>query len=475
MLIDLLLDWAAKADRILWGPWTMALIAVVALYLGVKSGFFQLRRFRTIWQYTLGRLFSLESSPSRGKPTPFQATTTALASTVGMGNMAGVATALSVGGPGAIFWMWVFALLGMITKTAEITLAVHYREVHASGEIHGGPMYYMRKGLGWPLLAKLFSLGVLFNSLFTATLIQSHTVGRSFLKSFHINPYITTVAMALVTAFVILGGIYRIGRFCEKLVPLMSLLYIAVGFFIFVVNYDKIPEVFSTVFRFAFAPAPAAGGFAGATVIAALKNGMSRGMLSNEAGLGTAPMVHANAETPHPFQQGMWGSMEVFFDTLVICTITSFAILSTGVLSNGESGIELVIAAFSSEMAPPLASILISISILTFCLTTQIGFFVYYETSIINLFGPSALPYFKLLYLIPGIVFAGVADVNSLWVFTNISVGVCSIPNLIAVLALSPAFFMLMSDFLSGKNNYRTSRTDAGQGYVMQPKSATIR
>ncbi len=474
MFIDHLLDWAAKTDRLLWGPWTMALIAVVALYLGVRSGFFQVRGIRTIWRYTLGRLFSSKASPSRGMLTPFQATTTALASTVGMGNMAGVATALSVGGPGAIFWMWLFALLGMITKTAEITLAVHYRDVDTSGEIHGGPMYYMRKGLGWPFLARLFSLGVLFNSLFTATLIQSHTVGRSFLKSFHLNPYITTVAMALITAFVILGGIKRIGRFCEKLVPFMSLLYIAGGLFIFVVNYEKIPEVFSTIFRFAFEPAPAAGGFAGATVIAALKNGMSRGMLSNEAGLGTAPMVHANAETPHPFQQGLWGSIEVFFDTLVICTITSFAILSTGVLSNGESGIALVIGAFSSEMAPALASILISVSILTFCLTTQIGFFVYYETSLINLFGSRPLPYFKLLYLVPGIVFAGVADVDSLWVFTNISVGVCSIPNLIAVLALSPAFFSLMSDFLSGKNAYRTSRSDAGQDYVMQPKSTSI-
>jgi len=332
-MIDTILSWAGRIDTILWGPWTMAFIALVGLYLGLRSRFFQLRGVRLIWRNTLGKVFSSPREQSREKITPFQATATALASTVGMGNMAGVATALSVGGPGAIFWMWIFALLGMMTKTVEITLAVHYREFDPDGALHGGPMYYMRKGLGWPLLAKLFSLGILVNSLFTATLIQSHTVGRSFLKSYALNPYLTTGIMAVVTGVVIFGGIRRIGRFCETLVPLMSLLYIAGGLVIFVLNFDRIPDVFSSIFTYAFAPAPAAGGFAGAAIAATLKQGMARGMLSNEAGLGTAPMVHANADTPHPFQQGLWGAFEVFFDTIVICTITSFAILSTGVLS----------------------------------------------------------------------------------------------------------------------------------------------
>jgi AGCS family alanine or glycine:cation symporter len=453
-MIDRILTGAAQIDLFLWGPWTMVFIGLVALYLGLKTGFFQMRRFPLICRKTLGTLFKRRASSDGSTITPFQATSTALASTVGMGNIAGVATALSVGGPGAIFWMWIFALLGMMTKTAEITLAVHYRETDADGTLRGGPMYYMRKGLGWPALARLFSLGVLINALFTATLIQSHTVGRSFLKSYRINPYVTTAAMAAITAFVILGGIKRIGRFCERLVPLMSLLYIASGLAIFLINFDKIPEVFSTIFRYAFAPAPAVGGFAGAALSAALKNGMAKGMLSNEAGLGLAPMVHAAADTPHPFQQGLWGALEVFFDTMIICTITAFAVLSTGVLAGGESGIELVISAFSSSLSPGVAGALISVAILTFCLTTQIGFFIYYETSVINVFGRRAMPYFRWFYLLPGVVFAGVADVDRLWVFANISVGVCALPNLVAVLALSGLFFTLMRDYLTGANKF---------------------
>jgi AGCS family alanine or glycine:cation symporter len=398
--------------------------------------------------------------------TPFQATSTALASTVGMGNMAGVATALSIGGPGAIFWMWVLALLSMMTKTAEITLAVHYRDVDKKGNLRGGPMYYIQKGLGWRSLAKLFAAGVLVNSLFTATLLQSHTVGRAFLSSYRIDPHITTGLMALATAVVIIGGIRRIGQVCERLVPFMSIVYLSAGILIFIINYEKIPEVFGMIFQHAIAPAPAAGGFAGAAVRAAIKEGMAKGMLSNEAGLGTAPMAHATADTGHPFQQGLWGAFEVFIDTVVICTITSFAILSTGLLTSGKSGIELVIESFGSVFSPGVAGTLISISILTFCLSTQIGFFIYYETSIVSLFGKRAMAYMKWIYLLPGVIFAGIADVEKLWVFANISVGVCSLPNLVALLALSGAFFKLMKDYLMDKNKFATAIVDSSKTYV---------
>lgn len=469
-MIETILDWAGTIDGILWGPWTKIFIAAVAAYLTIRSGFFQFRGLRLTWQYTLGKLFSQSVPRNAKKMTPFQATATALASTVGMGNMAGVATALSVGGAGAIFWMWILALFSMITKTAEITLAVHYREIDADGKVHGGPMYYIRKGLGRPLLARLFSLGVLINSIITATLLQSHTVGRAFLKSYHIDPYIVTGAMALVTAVVIIGGVSRIGRFCETLVPLMSLLYIGGGLYILILNYARIPDVFSTIITYAFTPAPMVGGFAGATIAAAIKQGMARGMLSNEAGLGTAPMVHATASTPHPFQQGLWGIFEVFVDTIVICTITSFAILSTGVLAGGESGIELVMSAFSSVLASGVSDTFISVSILTFCLTTQIGFFIYYETAVINVFNAKAMRYLKWFYLMPGVIFAGVADVDRIWVFANISVGVCSLPNLIAVLALSGGFFRLMQDYLSGEHRFRTEITDkSSSNYVKIP------
>ncbi len=463
---DKILDVASGIDRILWGPWTLAFIAAVAVFFTIRSKGFQIRRIRFIFEKTFGTIFTGTKTKAKGRMTPFQATSTALASTVGMGNMAGVATALSIGGPGAIFWMWLLALLSMMTKTAEITLAVHYREEDESGNLRGGPMYYIQKGLGWKSLAKLFAAGVLINSLFTATLLQSHTVGRAFLSSYGVNPHITTGAMALLTAVVIIGGIRRIGQVCERLVPFMSIVYIVAGIFIFIANYAKIPEVFGMIFQYAFAPVPAVGGFAGAAVRAALKEGMAKGMLSNEAGLGTAPMVHATADTEHPFQQGLWGAFEVFIDTIVICTITSFAILSTGLLSSGKSGIELVIDSFGSVFPPSLAGTLISIAILTFCLSTQIGFFIYYETSIVSLFGKRAMAAMKWVYLLPGVIFAGIADVEKLWVFANISVGMCSIPNLVALLALSGAFFKLMRDYIEDKNKYATAVVDVSKAYV---------
>ncbi len=465
-MLDRILGAAAAVDSILWGPWTLVFVAAVAVYLTVRSKGFQIRGIRLIIKKTIGTLFTGTRTRAKGRMTPFQATSTALASTVGMGNMAGVATALSIGGPGAIFWMWVLALLSMMTKTAEITLAVHYREVDDKGGLRGGPMYYIRKGLGWKFLAKLFAAGVLVNALFTATLLQSHTVGRAFLSSYKIDPHITTGIMALVTGVVIIGGIRRIGLVCERLVPFMAFVYLAAGILIFFINYAKIPEVFGTIFRHAFAPLPAAGGFAGAAIRTAVKEGMAKGMLSNEAGLGTAPMAHATADTPHPFQQGLWGAFEVFVDTLVICTITSFAILSTGFLSSGKSGIEQVIDSFASVFSPDAAGLLISIAILTFCLSTQIGFFIYYETSIVSLFGKKAMTYMRWVYLVPGVLFAGIADVEKLWVFANISVGVCSLPNLVALLALSGAFFTLMKDYIRGTNAYATSAVDSTRAYV---------
>jgi alanine or glycine:cation symporter, AGCS family len=465
-MFEQLLTLAGRVDAVLWGPWTMAFIAATALLFTLRSRFFQFRRFGYILSRTAGSVLKKGEGARRGRLTPFQAASTALASTVGMGNMAGVATALSLGGPGAVFWMWLLAFLGMMTKTAEITLAVHYREVSSDGRVRGGPMYYIRKGLGWSFLAKAFSVGIVINALFAATLLQSHTVGRALLGSYGVNPYITTGAMAAVTAAVIIGGLRRIGRFCERLVPLMSFVYIVSGLAVFFLNSRRIPAVFALIFSSAFSPVPAAAGAAGHAVGAALKYGMARGMLSNEAGLGTAPMAHATADTPHPFRQGMWGAFEVFVDTIVICTISAFAILSTGVLDGGKTGIELVTAAFGASLTPDIASAIVAFSILTFCLTTQIGFFIYFETAASDAFGASSLRWLKWVYLLPGVVFAGFADVDRLWVFANIAVGVCALPNLVAVLALSGVFFVLMKDDLEGRNAYATESTDRSRQYV---------
>ncbi|MFC1500595.1 alanine/glycine:cation symporter family protein [Candidatus Zixiibacteriota bacterium] len=482
-MIDSILSFASRIDAILWGPWTIVFIASVSVYFTVKSRFFPVRRMGLILRSTFGSLLEKkEEKPRdpaiayedeevikrrrRGRMTPFQATSTALASTVGMGSIAGIATALSVGGPGAIFWMWLLAFLSMMTKTAEITLAVHYRDIDDQGRIRGGPMYYINRGLGWPFLATLFSLGIFVNSLCSASLLQAHTVGRAFLESYGTSPYLVTGVMTAITAVVVIGGVRRIGRMSESLVPTMSIVYVIAGVILFIVNFRQIPDVFGLIFRSAFAPAPAMGGFAGVAVSQAIQKGMSLGMFSNEAGLGTAPMAHATADTDHPFRQGMWGAFEVFMVTFIICTITSFAVLSTGVLSSGVSGIELVMAAFSSVFPEQLTNVLISFIILTFCLTTQIGFFIYFETAASNVFSARVMKYLKWLYFIPPVLFAGVADVDRLWVFANIAVGVCAIPNLIAVVALRKEIFKLMHDFVDGRHRYATRLIDVSKEYV---------
>lgn len=487
-MIDAFLQFLADVDSWLWGPWTMAFIAFVSVFFTVRSGFFQVRGVGYIWRRTLGRTLGAVGAGGPGPATsgtaavaqgpaddterqtmtPFQATATSLAGTVGMGNMAGVATALSVGGPGAIFWMWVLALFGMMSKTAEITLGVHYRVRDAGGRFRGGPMHTIRRGLGWAPLAVLFSVGMLINAVFASSLLQSHTVGRALLASYGINPYVVTATMALITASVVLGGVRRIGRASELLVPVMSLVYLGGALVVILLNIDRVPAVFGSIFVEAFSPAAGVGGATGVAISVVLKQGMSRGMLSNEAGLGTAPMVHATARTEHPFQQGVWGAFEVFIDTIIICTITAVAILSTGALASGESGIELLLAAFVAAIPEGAAEMIISVSIATFCLSTQIGFFVYFETTLVSLVGARAFRYLRWFYFLPAIVFAGVAEVDRLWALASICVAVVAIPNLIAMLALSGVFKKLMDDELSGRRLYSTAKVD-GTDNVLRP------
>ena len=463
---DIFFNAASNLDAFLWGPWTMCFIAFVSIFLTFKSRFFQLSNFRYIFSETFLKVFQRSDIREKNTISPFQATSTSLAGTVGMGNMAGVATALSIGGPGAIFWMWVLALFGMITKAAEITLAIHYREVDDNGDIFGGPMLYIKKALGWRFLAILFSLGITINCIFTSSLLQAHTVGRALDASYNINPYLTTSLMAFVTMVVTIGGVKRIGKFCEALVPLMTLLYLGFGLIIFFANIESLPEVFMQILNYAFSPAPAVGGFAGASIMMAIQMGMARGMLSNEAGLGTAPMVHANAETKHPFQQGLWGAAEVFFDTTLVCTITAVVILSSGVLAGGNSGIELLLDGFSSYYSTATASIIISVAITTFCLSTQIGFFIYFKTALTELVGKKIFRIIKWIYFLPGIIFAGITNVDQLWQLANISVAVSAIPNLVALLFLSGVFINLMQDYISGKMKYETKLIDESKKYI---------
>ena len=463
---ELFLQTISTVREALWGWWTMAFIAAVSIFLSVRSGFFQVTHFGYLFRHSFSQLTNRGSDVGRQRMTAFQATATSLAGTVGMGNMAGVATALSLGGAGAIFWMWVLAFFGMVTKAVEITIAVHYRKIDPDGQVHGGPMHYIRRALGWKTLAILFSVGVAINSFFSSSMLQAHTVGRAFDASYGISPYLTTAVMAVTTAVVAIGGIRRIGRFCERLVPAMTILYLLFGLGIVIANFGALPDVLAQIVGHAFSPAPAVGGFAGAGVAAAIQAGTARGMLSNEAGLGTAPMVHANADTVHPFRQGMWGAAEVFIDTIVMCSITAFIILSSGALANGETGIELLLAAFSTVYSTELAQAFVSFSILTFCLSTQIGFFVYFETAMTDLFGARAFRYLRWIYFLPGVIFAGITQVDQLWMVADISVAVSALPNLVALVFLSGVFLVLMRDYTSGTMRYTTKYTDGGGDWV---------
>ena len=460
-MLDSLLEQLAVVDSYLWGPWTMAFLAGVAVYFTVRSGFFQITGLGYIVRNTLGRLSTGSTTDKEGQTmTPVQAAATSLAGTVGMGNMAGVATALSVGGAGAIFWMWLLAFFGMMSKTVEITLGVYYRERGSDGQLRGGPQSYIRRGLGWNPLALLFSAGMLINAMFAASMLQSHTVGRALLASYNLNPYVVTGSMAVITALVVLGGVRRIGRFSERLVPIMTVVYLAGGLVVVMVNFQALPGVLSSILSHAFSATAGVGGVAGVAVSTAIKQGMARGMLSNEAGMGSAPMVHATAQTDHPFQQGVWGAFEVFFDTIVICSITALAILSTGAMSGGESGIELLLDAFAEVFPFSVASVIVSVSIAAFCLSTQIGFYVHFETSLVNLVGVRATRILGWVYFLPGVIAAGVSDVDSLWVVANIAVAVSAIPNLVGMLGLTGVFRTLMRDELSGERAYATDNVD---------------
>ncbi|MBI9093409.1 MAG: sodium:alanine symporter family protein [Sphaerochaeta sp.] len=433
----------------LWGPPMMILLIGTGLYLSIITRFFQFRKLGYILKNTFGKIFEKENKSLAGVMTPFQAVSTALAGTVGTANIAGVAAAIAIGGPGALFWMWVVALVGMMTKLVEISLAVHFREVREDGSVYGGPMFYLSKGLGkiGKPLAILHAVAVLIGGLVTAALLQPHTAAAALEGSLGINPYITTVVLAILTGLVIIGGFRSIGKFCEKLVPFMAVFYGLGAIVIIIMNFSGIPHAFYLIFKYAFAPVPAIGGFAGASIIMIVQKGMARGMFSNEAGMGSAPMVHATAKTDHPVRQGLWGSFEVFVDTIILCSLTGLAILTTGVWDSGLTGINLTIKAFEVGLPGSVASFLVMSGIVLFAFSTQVGWFVNYQTAAFYLFGEKGAKYLKWVYLLPGIIFAG-QGANAVWLFGDLACGIMGIPNLIGLLLLSKVFMELYQDFI---------------------------
>ena len=448
-------------NNFIWGVPAMICIIGVGLYLSIRTGFLQIRKFPYAMKVTFGRMFKKKEA-SDGALTPFQAVCTALAATVGTGNVAGVAGAIAIGGPGAIFWMWISALLGMCTKFAEVTLAVHFRETNRDGELVGGPMYYIKNGLGkqWRWLAYLFSAFGVLTVFGTGNATQVNTITTAIdtaLFNFHIISedmastlnLIIGVVLAALIALILLGGIKRIGQVTEKLVPFMGVMYVIMAIGVVVINFRNLPTVFGSIFEGAFHPASVTGGVVG-SLFMSMKKGVSRGIFSNEAGLGTGSIAHACADTRKPVKQGFFGIFEVFVDTIIICTLTALVILCSGVpIGYGAAaGAELTISGFTATYGGWI-SIFTAVAMCCFAFSTIIGWGLYGTRCIEFIFGSRVNKPFMLVYSLVAIVGATM-NLGLLWSIAETFNGLMVIPNLLAVFLLSGVVVRMVKDYFNG-------------------------
>lgn len=451
-------------NNFIWGVPAMICIIGVGLLLSVRTKFIQIRKFPYAIKTTIGRMFRKKDA-SDGAMTPFQAVCTALAGTVGTGNIAGVAGAIAIGGPGAVFWMWCSAILGMCTKFSEVTLAVHFRERSSNGDLVGGPMYYIKNGLGkkWQWLAMLYSLfGVLtvfgtgnatqVNTITAAIdtpLLEYGIVGSGAVSMVNLA---IGIVVAMLVAMVLLGGIKRIGSVSEKLVPFMALFYVILALGVVIINYRRVPQVFASIIGGAFDPMAFTGGVVG-SMFMSLKKGVSRGIFSNEAGLGTGSIAHACADTRKPVKQGLFGIFEVFADTIVICTLTALVILCSGtpVSYGSAAGAELTISGFTSTYGG-WASIFTALALCCFAFSTIIGWGLYGSRCIEYLFSTNKVVRpFLVVYSFVSILGA-TADLGLLWDIADTFNGLMAIPNLIALLLLSGTVVKLVKDYFASEH-----------------------
>lgn len=452
-------------NNFIWGVPAMICIVGVGLLLSIRTGFLQIRKFPYAMKVTIGRMLKKREA-SDGALTPFQAVCTALAATVGTGNIAGVAGAIAIGGPGAVFWMWISALLGMCTKFSEVTLAVHFREKNAEGDLVGGPMYYIKNGLKkqWHWLAYLFAaFGVLtvfgtgnatqVNTITTAIDSALYNYGVISEQNVSTLNLVIGIILAVLIGLILLGGIKRIGQVAEKLVPFMAVIYIILAIGVVILNYRNIPTVFASIFKGAFSPASVIGGAVGSFFMS-MKKGVSRGIFSNEAGLGTGSIAHACADTRKPVKQGFFGIFEVFVDTIVICTLTALVILCSGVpVGYGDAaGAELTILGFTSTYGS-WVSIFTAIAMCCFAFSTIIGWGLYGTRCVEFLLGTRANRPFMILYALVAIVGATM-ELGLMWNIAETFNGLMVIPNLIAVFLLSGVVVRLVKEYFDreGKN-----------------------
>ncbi|NOQ69806.1 MAG: amino acid carrier protein [Gammaproteobacteria bacterium] len=435
-------DLISTINGIVWGPLMLLLILGTGLYLMYGLSFMPLRRiiysFKLLWQS--------RQKKGEGDIAPFNALMTSLSATIGTGNIAGVATAIFLGGPGALFWMWCTALVGMATKYAEAVLAVKYREVDNKGLHIGGPMFYIKNGLKshWSWLGTSFAIFGALAGFGIGNTIQANSVADVINNTFDVPHMVTGLIMAVLAALVLVGGIKRIASVAGKLVPLMAFAYVGAGLVILIINFATLPQAISLIFTHAFTPVAATGGFAGAAVWAAIRFGVARGIFSNEAGLGSAPIAHAAASTDSPVQQGNIAMLGTFIDTIIICSITGLVIISTGVWTQGENGASLSSAAFESAL-PGVGAYIVTFGLSIFAFTTILGWSFYSEKCVEYLFGETAITPFRVLWII-AVPVGATANLDFIWLVADTLNALMALPNLIALILLSPVVFKLTKD-----------------------------
>lgn len=432
-------------NSIVWGPAMLLLILGTGFYLMGGLRFMPLRYlvygFRMLWR---GR-----KSSGEGDIAPFNALMTSLSATIGTGNIAGVATAIFLGGPGALFWMWCTALVGMATKYAEAVLAVHYRETDEQGNHIGGPMFYIKNGLKkhWGWLGTAFAIFGALAGFGIGNTIQANSVADALNSRFGISYMATGVVMAVLVALVLIGGIRRIAEVAGKLVPIMAFGYVAAGLVVLLLNASQIPSALNLIISHAFTPIAASGGFAGAAVWAAIRFGVARGIFSNEAGLGSAPIAHAAAATDNPVRQGTIAMLGTFIDTLVICSITGLVIIVSGTWTSGETGATLSSLAFETAL-PGFGGYIVTLGLSIFAFTTLLGWSFYGEKCVEYLFGIRSIVPFRILWVI-AIPIGAVAKLSFIWLVADTLNALMALPNLVALLLLSPMVFKLTREYFS--------------------------
>jgi AGCS family alanine or glycine:cation symporter len=441
----------STVNGFVWGPYMLVLLVGTGVYFTIRSKVFQVSKIGIWWKGTFGQVFNTDPKHKTedANITPFQAVSTALASTVGTGNIAGVATAIYAGGPGAVFWMWISGFFGMMTKYAEIVLAVKYRETDTTGAYHGGPMYYIQNGLKLKWLAVVFAVLATFATFGIGNLTQANAIAVSLNESFGIPLIAAGIGIAVIVAIVIIGGIKRISSVAEKLVPFMAVFYFVGGIIILAMNYSKIPGAFGDIFAGAFSLESVGGGVMGYVIMRAMRYGVARGVFSNEAGLGSAPIAHAASRATEPVEQGLWGIFEVFVDTIIICTITALVIISSGLYNQDISGASLVMASFTQNFGS-FGGIFITIAILCFATSTILGWSYYGQQCLRYLVGENKIVdiAYKVIFSLLTIVGA-IGGLTLVWDIADTLNGLMAIPNLIALLLLSKVVIELTKEYLA--------------------------